>query len=727
MVFYQVFRKLHCLILLFFVIINQGYAQIDSRVIEGWLEYTDAPNSLYKHLTGQAYDYLNMRAETIESIETLDGWEKRQAYIRATLKDIIGPFPEKTPLNAKIVRTLNKDGFRIEHVIFESQPGFYVTSSLFIPSSLKKRTRAPAIIYCSGHSAEGYRSEVYLHVIQNLVRKGFIVFAFDPVGQGERLEYLNPETGSSMLGGPTKEHSYPGAQAFITGSSQAMFMIWDGIRAVDYLLSRKEVDPSRIGITGRSGGGTQSAYIAAFDDRIKAAAPENYITNFRRLLQSIGPQDAEQNMVSFIERGLDHPDLLIVRAPKPAMMITTTNDFFSIQGARETEKEVTEIYRSYGMEMNFSRVEDIASHESTRKNRESLYAFFQKHLDNPGNQYDEETFALTEEEMRVSVTGQISTSSEGETVHSINRIYAEKLGDELVRKRKNPDASLPEMLAAAKRLSGFCEPAGLESPVMTGSLTMDNHVIEKYFLKGEGDYQIPYLLFKPEKSSGKTVIYLNRGGKSSALSDKNVDIFLSNGISVVAPDLVGIGETGPGAIHGDADFEGSSHNLWYASLLIGRSITGIRASDVLRLARLIKETGQADEIIGFAVGDMAAVMLHAASFSQDIGSMMLVDPLLSYSQIVMNRLYDPRLVQCAVAGALEEYDLPDLAAAFAPRRLFIAGIYESPGERETITVSEADLEIVREAYSRLKAEDNLNIFIVPPGKDLQGLPVEWLE
>lgn len=142
-----------------------------------------------------------------------------------------------------------------------------------------------------------------------------------------------------------------------------------------------------------------------------------------------------------------------------------------------------------------------------------MYAFFQKHLDNPGNQYDEETFALTEEEMRVSVTGQISTSSEGETVHSINRIYAEKLGDELVRKRKNPDASLPEMLAAAKRLSGFCEPAGLESPVMTGSLTMDNHVIEKYFLKGEGDYQIPYLLFKPEKSSGKTVIYLNRGGK----------------------------------------------------------------------------------------------------------------------------------------------------------------------------------------------------------------------
>src|SRR5690606_6078198 len=153
----------------------------------------------------------------------------------------------------------------------------------------------------------------------------------DPVGQGERLEYFDPKTGKSSVGGPTIEHSYPGAQAFVTGSSQARYMIWDGIRGVDYLLSRKEVDSDRIGITGRSGGGTQSAYIAAFDERIKAAAPENYITSFTRLFQSIGPQDAEQNFPSGIISGLDHADLLSVRAPKPGLMITTTRDMFSIQ------------------------------------------------------------------------------------------------------------------------------------------------------------------------------------------------------------------------------------------------------------------------------------------------------------------------------------------------------------------------------------------------------------
>lgn len=117
-------------------------------------------------------------------------------------------------------------------------------------------------------------------------------------------------------------------------------MIWDGIRAVDYLMTRKEVDPKRIGITGRSGGGTQSSYIAAFDERINASAPENYITNFKRLMLTHGPQDAEQNFYHAIAEGLDHPDLMIVRAPKPNLLISTTRDMFNIEGVRETSQQV---------------------------------------------------------------------------------------------------------------------------------------------------------------------------------------------------------------------------------------------------------------------------------------------------------------------------------------------------------------------------------------------------
>jgi hypothetical protein len=163
-------------------------AQNELDVVKNnWLQYSDVQNSLYHYLADQAIDILEKRTEKVSGITTLTGWQTRQKYIRETLMDIVGPFPEKTPLNARITGTIEKENFRVEHIIFESQPGFYVTSSLYIPKGLPKKTKAPAIIYCSGHSEEGYRSVVYQHVITNLVNKGFVVFAFDPVGQGERL------------------------------------------------------------------------------------------------------------------------------------------------------------------------------------------------------------------------------------------------------------------------------------------------------------------------------------------------------------------------------------------------------------------------------------------------------------------------------------------------------------------------------------------------------------
>ncbi len=642
-------------------------AQNDLNVISGkWLDHTDAPNSLYHYLADQAYDFLKQREEKIAALQSLPDWKMRQKEIKITLEDLVGPFPEKTPLSPRIVRTINKGSFRVEHIIFESQPGFFVTSSLFLPAGLKKNSKHPVIIYCSGHSAEGYRSAVYQHVILNLVNKGFIVFAFDPVGQGERLEYFDPKTGKSSVGGPTSEHSYPGAQAFLTGSSQAKYMIWDGIRAVDYLLTRKEADPARIGITGRSGGGTQSAYIAALDDRIYAAAPENYITNYTRLLQTIGPQDAEQNICHLIRSGLDHPDFLIVRAPKPAMMITTTGDMFSIQGAMETEAEVARIYKAYGEETNFSRVEDDAAHASTLKNREAMYAFFQEHLKNPGDPTDKGIQPLSKEELQVTQTGQVSEMPGSETVFSLNLKEAERLAGKVNEARKT-DVFPLVAVHMAKKLSGYREPEEVGKPTFTGRIVRDKYVIEKYFLKGEGNYVIPYLLFIPANRSGKVMIYLHPEGKSAeASSGGEIEKFVSQGITVLAPDLPGAGEMGPGTLKGDAYFRGVSHNLWYSSILIGRSITGILAGDVNRLAMVIKRGNENAQIIGLARKEMVPVLLHAAAFSKYFHKIVLDEPYTTYLSIVKEKFYDPKSVMTGVQGAIEAYDLPDLAASLAP-------------------------------------------------------------
>jgi hypothetical protein len=539
------------MILVFILINSILLAQDDLKVLHlrnvNWLHYSDAPNSLYRYLAREAYHMLEERENEVSRINSLEGWKERQKQLRKTLHKIIGPFPEKTPLNARITRTIENEGFRVEHIIFESQPGFYVTSSMYIPDGTSQEKK-PVVIYCSGHTAEGYRSNVYQRKITNLVLKGFIVFAFDPVGQGERLEYFNSETGRSTVGGPTSEHSYAGAQAFISGSSLARFMIWDGIRAVDYLLTREEVDPERIGITGRSGGGTQSSYIAAIDERIYASAPEAFITSFTRLFQSIGPQDAEQNLFNGIMHGIDHSDLLTVRAPKPTLMITTTNDFFSIQGAREAEREVSRIFNAYGKPDNFGRAEDIEAHASTSKNREAMYAFFQKHLNNPGSPVDMDVELLSQEELMVTPTGQISTSFDAETVFSINRRESKTLLSLLNDSRHDLEKHLPSVVPSAKKLSGYIEPSGKKSePVFTGRIPRDDYMIEKYFIEGEGDYVIPYLLMIPEQPNSKVIIYLHPSGKAAeAGHGDEIEWFLKRGYTIIAPDLLGIGETGPG-------------------------------------------------------------------------------------------------------------------------------------------------------------------------------------
>lgn len=338
-----------------------------------WHTYQDNHRTLYRIISNEAFRLLDERAANVANLSNAEDWTSYQSKVKASLRHPLEKF-KKSDLNSRITGTIERETYKVEKVLFESQPGFFVTAGLFIPNI--RQHPAPAVIYCAGHTELGFRSETYQHVILNLVEKGFIVFAFDPLGQGERLQYTDPETGKSVIGGPTTEHSYAGIQTLLTGASLTDYFIWDGIRAIDYLESRPEVDMKRIGITGRSGGGTQAAMIAACDERIYAVAPENYITSFKRLLQSIGPQDAEQNPWRAIVNGIDHPDFLHLHAPKPALILTTTHDFFSIQGARETYAEARASFIALGKPDNLQMVEDIGGHQSTRKNRESYMHSF---------------------------------------------------------------------------------------------------------------------------------------------------------------------------------------------------------------------------------------------------------------------------------------------------------------------------------------------------------------
>src|SRR5205814_4128830 len=122
----------------------------------------------------------------------------------------------------------------------------------------------------------------------------------------------------------------------------------DGIRSIDYLVSRPEIDPKKIGSTGNSGGGTLTAYLMALDDRIACAAPSCYITSLERLFATICPQDAEQNIPGQVAFGMEHADYLLMRAPRPTQISATTRDFFDIQGSWTTFREAKQIYGLLG-------------------------------------------------------------------------------------------------------------------------------------------------------------------------------------------------------------------------------------------------------------------------------------------------------------------------------------------------------------------------------------------
>ncbi len=698
-----VLRILVAFLLLAPVHISQ--AQDELSVLEGWLGYSDLENALYQHLAAEGEQQLAQRDQAVEHLVSRADWQRRQDAIREHLHAAIGPLPERTPLQARTVDTLEREGYRVEHMIYESVPDFHVTGSLFIPDALD--APAPAVLYLSGHAGEAYRSETYQHVILNLVAKGFVVLAIDPIGQGERLQYVDPATGQSTVGGPTNEHSYVGAQAFLTGRSPAWVFAWDAIRAIDYLVDRPEVDPDRIGVTGRSGGGTQTAYVAALDERVRAAAPENYITSFRRLLQSIGPQDAEQNLVHGLARGLDHADLLTVRAPRPTLMIATTRDFFSIQGARETAREVERAYAAFGAADHFRMVEDDAGHASTEANREALYAFFQQHLDQPGPATDQEVTTIPPTQLQVTATGQVTTSLDGKTTFDLVQARANRQLTALNAKRDNLASHLPAAVRSARRLSGYRAPSGSETVVFTGRHQRPGYAIEQYALTRDDTYPIPFLLFLPQDPGPHPgLLYLHPGGKEAQAGvGGSIEQLVAQGYAVLAPDLVGRGELGPGQLQGDSYIEGVSYNRWFASVLTGRSIVGLRARDLVQLARyLLDRTDIRDgAVTAVAQGSTAPALLHAAAFDDRFGRVALLDPLLSYGALATHEQYDPSLIPVSVAGALTGYDLPDLAASLAPRPLLLARPLDHQSQPADADAVEASYDVVQRAYAERDA------------------------
>ena len=321
---------------------------------------------LGEYLTRLARQCWEARAAQVARIRTPAEVRARQQYIRERMTAEIGGFPEKTPLRARVTGTLARDGYRVEKVIYESQPGFLVTANAYVPAAA--RPPFAAVLGVAGHTAGGKADATYQRAWIGMAKRGFLVLAIDPPGQGERV---------AAMGG-TAEHTMMGIQCLLTGTNFARYEVWDSIRGVDYLLERGDVDPKRIAVAGNSGGGTQSAYLAVFEPRLAAAAPSCYITSWEKLWAGPGPQDAEQDFAGFLRDGFDFADFLIAFAPRPIQMSTAIRDFFPIDGARATYAEAKRIFEAMGAGDSTEYYEYDDQHKWSKPRQKATYRWLEK-------------------------------------------------------------------------------------------------------------------------------------------------------------------------------------------------------------------------------------------------------------------------------------------------------------------------------------------------------------
>jgi cephalosporin-C deacetylase-like acetyl esterase len=597
------------------------------------------------YLSRIAEGHWKARKAEIAALKTPGQIRARQQRVRETMLRSLGGWPEKTPLNAHITGTLYRDGYRVEKVIFESLPGFKVTANLYVPSS--GNGPFPAVLGTAGHSNEGKAAEIYQRGWIGMVRRGIVVLAYDPPGQGERSEYWDATAGKSRIGIGTREHTMAGLQCLLTGTSVARYEIWDGIRGFDYLLTRPDVDASRIAVAGNSGGGTQSAYLNALEPRLAAAAPSCYITSWEKLWFDPGPQDAEQNFFGFIRDGLDFSDFLTAHAPRPVKMLTAIKDFFPIDGARATFAEATEIFAGMGAREKVGFFEFDDTHGWSKPRREETYRWFERWLlGREGDGVEAESTVEKAETLNVTETGQLATSGGSETVASLNRKRAEAMYPRRAAANGGDVAKLVRARLAVREHTGAVTARKLGDAPGGG---------EQLLIETEPGITVEAVLFARDPA-GETMLVLDPATKAEAATvpaGKNVCFLMVRGWGASAPPKTR--RSGYGA----------SYQTFMRGYLLGRSIGGMQTADVLAAARYLRSRGFGRIAIQGS-GSGEALALYAAVLDPAIVSVRRDGKLPSFLEIARMPQHDG-LLEMFIPGVLEDFDLPDLEKALGPR------------------------------------------------------------
>ncbi len=649
----------------------------------------DYSRDLERYLVRVAGEARERRARIVAAISTPADVLARQKTVVAELWNMLGGPLDRTPLNARVIGMVERPGYRIEKLTFESRPRLYVTANLYVPAGTGRR---PAILGPLGHSANGKAWPSYQKLFSNLARKGYLVLAYDPFGQGERIEYPGSRAGQSALGGGTSEHEYAGRRLILLGANFGLFRAWDGIRAIDYLLTRGDVDPERIGCCGQSGGATMTQFLAALDSRIRAAVVS--MGNTENLAQAnVEPpgsaDDAEQNIVPALARGIDRADLLYAFAPKPLLVGITLHDAghtYSpeyVSGSRDLMNEYARAYGLLGAAERVSLQATTVAHGYVYEMRRATYAWFNRWFEMK-NADDDETSQKVEADatLFVSPTGFVTTSFGGETALSLTRQMAAEI--------PTPSSlAAPDVRARIGRVLGVEESrtAPLAARVLA-RIRKPGYRAEQFEFTSDREIRTPGWLLTPDNAtpSTPTVLYI---GDAAAWSSVAEDAFADRlcaqgGCRVAAIDVRGRGDCAiaypsRGRFYFPGRITDEAYLTWF-TLMLGKPILGGQVYDTLRALDYLRsrpDVGDAVSLIGD--GAHGVIALYAAALDDRVRRVALRRTIADYRSLAVAERYTQPFGIYAY-GILREFDLPDVARAAAPRPVLVLNPASPVGE-----------------------------------------------
>lgn len=690
-----------------------GYSPADVRSADRREDRSYAeemPDMLASYLVGKLNQLASSWDDKRARLQTAADVQERNLAVRENLLSMLGlsrlgELPQKQQLDARIVKTTQRDGYRVENVMFLSRPEFWVTGNLYLPTAGKGRF--PAIISPCGHYPLARMTPQYQSAYISLAKSGFVVLSYDPIGQGERRQYWDPATDVTQVGGPVFEHSMAGQLLLLFGENLTDYLVWDGMRAIDYLLTRPEVDPERIGCAGHSGGGTLTKFIAVADQRVQCAAILEGGTANQWPTRGIGIADIEQNLFPAALDGIDNVDLHAAIAPRPLLAAIESYE----NGFNTAAAAVRSYYKKLGAEEKFETVAADDPHAWTPKLRRATTDWFCRWFYGHSGPQQETAFETSRpEDLYCTPNGSLLYSHKGATIFSVIANKSAELPPharllendaDLVAHRRQVRDRLRILLRYQEQQH---QQLGVRHIVTT---PREGYRIDKIEFLSEPGIYIPAWVFVPEghNEASRTILYLNdegaqsdgmeyEGGESSGLTHGVLDQLVRGGNLVIAADVRGSGTTrasGASPLSGGefGQLFDMETRAAYAAWSMDCSLLGMRVQDVVRCVDYTMQREGVDPRRLHLIGKGRAGLwcLYAAALDDRIPNLICTESLLSYRRLAFadRYLYGADIF---VPGILHHFDLPEIAAAIAPRPL--AFIDPKDGMKRTIDPGQAE-------------------------------------